>query len=62
MNTSQTWTGITSILSNDREQVGHFLMRLLILSSMHWLQNRCPQVFKAVFLKLFRQIVQRAKV
>lgn len=53
---------MTSILSNEREHVGHLRMRLLMRSSMHWLQNRWPQVFRAVFLKLLRQMVQSANV
>lgn len=52
---------MTSILSKAFEQLGHFRIRFAIRSSTQLLQKVWPQVFKALFLKSLRQIVQRAK-
>lgn len=55
-------TAMTSILSNAREQFGHFRIRFAMRSSTQLLQKRCPQVFSAVFLKLDLHTVQSARV
>lgn len=53
---------MTSILSKDLAQLGHLRMRLAMRSSTQLLQKRWPQVFKMVFLKSFRHMVQSARV
>lgn len=62
LKTHHMCTAMTSILSNDLAQFGHFRMRFEMRSSTQLLQKRWPQVFNTVFLKSFRQIVQRARV
>lgn len=52
---------MTSDLSNAPEQLGHLRMRLESLSATQTLQKVWPQVLNAVFLKLLRQIVHRAR-
>jgi hypothetical protein len=56
------WIVMTSDLSKGFEQFGHFRIRLAIRSSTQLLQKVWPHVLIAAFLKLFRQMVQRARV